>query len=65
MITPIRFLACWVAAHVDDDRGSSLVEYALLTALIALVCIAAVVTFGSKTAGKMLASASSIACPFG
>jgi Flp pilus assembly pilin Flp len=31
------------------ERGASLVEYALLVALIALVCVAAVATFGSKT----------------
>ena len=35
MITPIRFFTAWVAAHVKDDRGASLVEYALLVALIA------------------------------
>ena len=30
----------------DDDRGASLVEYALLVALIALVCIAALSALG-------------------
>ena len=34
------------ARHSRDERGASLVEYALLVALIALVCIAAVTLFG-------------------
>jgi len=32
-----------------DDRGASLVEYALLVALIAIVCIVAVAFFGGAT----------------
>ncbi len=32
------------------ERGASLVEYALLLALIAVVCIAAVTTLGGTTA---------------
>ena len=34
-----------------DDRGASLVEYALLLALIAMVCIAAVTALGNTTSG--------------
>ena len=33
----------------DDERGASLVEYALLVALIAVVCIAAVTALGEST----------------
>jgi len=33
----------------DDERGSSLVEYALLLALIAVVCLVAVNTIGDPT----------------
>lgn len=39
----------------DDElnqRGASLVEYALLVALIALVCIAAVTLLGGTTASQ-------------
>lgn len=36
----------------EDDRGASLVEYALLVALIALVCIAAVSALGSTVSGN-------------
>jgi len=43
-----------------DDRGASLVEYALLVALIAVVCISAVTFFGSSEAGSFTNSANSI-----
>lgn len=39
------------------EGGASLVEYALLLGLIALVCIAAVTTFGSATANSLTSSA--------
>ncbi len=35
-----------------NDRGASLVEYALLIALIAVVCIVAVSLLGSNASGK-------------
>lgn len=31
----------------DDERGASLVEYALLVSLIAVVCLVAVTTLGT------------------
>ncbi|MFP5377841.1 MAG: Flp family type IVb pilin [Acidimicrobiia bacterium] len=45
---------CWawcqanIRARIRDDRGASLVEYALLLALIAVVCIAAITFIGQK-----------------
>jgi pilus assembly protein Flp/PilA len=42
------------------DRGASLVEYALLLALIVVVCIGAVTAFGSATDGSISRSGSSI-----
>ncbi len=46
------FLKAWIQAHVaKTDRGASLVEYALLVALIAVVCIVAI-TFLGKAASK-------------
>ena len=33
-----------------DERGASLIEYALLVALIAIVCVAAVAALGDSTA---------------
>lgn len=38
--------------HADDDRGASLVEYALLLALLAVVCIAALTALGGTTSGS-------------
>lgn len=35
------------------ERGAGLVEYALLLALIALVCVSAVTFFGSQTGGSL------------
>jgi pilus assembly protein Flp/PilA len=37
-----------VVAHRTDDRGASLVEYALLVALIALVAVGAVTALGGN-----------------
>jgi pilus assembly protein Flp/PilA len=46
------FLATWLRAHVDSERGASLVEYALLVALIAVVCIAAITLLGNSASTK-------------
>ena len=49
----IHTLFMAVRARVDDtERGASLVEYALLVALIAVVCIAAVTLLGGAAASK-------------
>ncbi len=37
----------------SDERGASLVEYALLVALIAVVCIAAVIFLGRSGSNKL------------
>ena len=52
MITSFEFLATWLRARVSDDRGASLVEYALLVALIAVVCIAAITLLGNNASTK-------------
>ena len=44
----------------DDDRGASLVEYALLLALIAVVCLSALAFFGSNLRGNIDRSGQSI-----
>jgi pilus assembly protein Flp/PilA len=43
-----------------DDRGASLVEYALLVALIAIVCIGAVTLLGGNTNSNLSGAASSL-----
>jgi pilus assembly protein Flp/PilA len=42
------------------DRGASLVEYALLLALIAVVCIGALTAFGTATDASFSRSSNSI-----
>jgi pilus assembly protein Flp/PilA len=42
------------------DRGASLVEYALLLALIVVVCLGAVTLFGSSTNTSVSRSGNSI-----
>lgn len=43
-----------------DEQGASLVEYALLVALIAVVCIAAVSFIGTKASKKFSTAGSAI-----
>ncbi len=52
MITSYNFLATWLRARFEDEKGASLVEYALLVALIAVVCIAAVTLLGKNASSK-------------
>lgn len=45
--------ATWMRARFGQtERGASLVEYALLVALIAVVCIAAVTLLGNNASDK-------------
>lgn len=44
----------------SDERGASLVEYALLVALIALVCFVAVVFLGTETSESFDSNANSL-----
>ena len=61
MITQWNFFASWMRARFGDtERGASLVEYALLVALIAVVCIAAVTLLGSNASKKFSAVGNSI-----
>jgi pilus assembly protein Flp/PilA len=59
-MTSFQFVAVWIRAHAREDRGASLVEYALLVALIAIVCIAAITMLGSNSSEKFDTVASSI-----
>ena len=52
MITTYQMFRAWVTSRIDDERGASLVEYALLVALIAVVCVAAVTALGTTTSDK-------------
>jgi pilus assembly protein Flp/PilA len=59
-MTSFQFFATWIRAHAKDDRGASLVEYALLVALIAIVCIAAITLLGNNASEKFDVTANSI-----
>lgn len=64
IIDQIRFIASYVASRVTkDERGASMVEYALLLALIAVVCIAAVKTLGSSAAQKFTDVSNNVSNP--
>jgi pilus assembly protein Flp/PilA len=52
MTTAFTFPSAWVTSRIDDERGASLAEYALLVALIAIVCIAAVTALGESASSK-------------
>jgi pilus assembly protein Flp/PilA len=56
----LRFLSPYFAVRAKTERGASLVEYALLVALIAVVCIAAVTTLGKSASSKFTKVGSSI-----
>lgn len=45
----LRLWAATQLASRDDERGASLVEYALLLALIAVVCVGAISVLGNST----------------
>lgn len=52
MALTYQFLQAWLTSKVDSERGANLIEYALLVALIAVVCAAAVSTLGGVTGDK-------------
>lgn len=52
MTLSLEFAGAWLVSQCKTDRGAALVEYALLVALITLVCVAAVTFLGLKVADK-------------
>ena len=60
-MTQFNTLATYLRARFGDtERGASLVEYALLVALIAVVCIAAVTLLGKNASNKFNSVGASI-----
>lgn len=57
--TPLRVRYLQLVAR-QSDRGASLVEYALLVALIAMVCVIAVMFFGGETSRSFSSTTDSI-----
>ena len=61
MISTYEFLATWLRARfADSERGASLVEYALLVALIAVICIIAVQILGEEASKSFSKTGSAI-----
>ena len=61
MLSSYEFLASYLRARfADDERGASLVEYALLVALIAVVCILAITFLGNSASSKFSSVGTSI-----
>jgi pilus assembly protein Flp/PilA len=50
----------WLSALVRDEEGASLVEYILIVALIAVVCIVAITFLGKSAKGKFEYTANTI-----
>ena len=49
----LTILKAWLQAKFSsDERGAALVEYALLVALIAIVCIVAITFLGGEAESK-------------
>ena len=49
-----------IRTRIKSEGGASLIEYALLLAFIAVVCVAAVTLIGQKTSVSLDSSASSL-----
>jgi pilus assembly protein Flp/PilA len=61
MISTYEFLSTWLRARFgDSDRGASMVEYALLVALIAVVCITAIRFLGNSASTSFSSTGSAI-----
>ncbi len=60
MLTSYEYISAWMQARCKTDRGASLVEYALLVALIAVVCILAITFLGKAASSKFSGVGSAI-----
>ena len=61
MLTSYEYVTAWLQARCKTERGASLVEYALLVALIAVVCILAVTFLGKAASSKFSSVGSAVA----
>jgi Flp pilus assembly pilin Flp len=52
MLDILRTISAWFLSRFRSERGASLVEYALLMALIVCVCIGAISFLGQRTGGN-------------
>lgn len=52
MLTHYDFLRTWLTAHAKSERGASMVEYALLVVMIAIVAVGALRLLGGSLSEK-------------
>ena len=57
---PFEFVVGWLRARTRSERGASLVEYALLLALVAAVCVVAITSLGRKASSSFSTLSSQI-----
>ena len=60
MTTVYTFLSAWITSQIRDERGATLVEYALLVALIGVVCVTALTLLGGTASDKFSELSSAI-----
>jgi pilus assembly protein Flp/PilA len=60
VLTYLTQCRLWLGERTDREDGASLVEYALLVALIAVICIVAIAFLGQAASSKFSAVGSSI-----
>ena len=60
MMTSYEFVSAWLQARCKTDRGASLVEYALLLGLIAVVLVGTITALQGAIAGRMGAATSAM-----
>jgi pilus assembly protein Flp/PilA len=63
MLSTYEFVAAWLRTKTDSERGASLVEYALLLALIAVICIVALQFLGQEASQNFSDVGNSISNP--
>jgi pilus assembly protein Flp/PilA len=63
MLSTVEFVAAWLRTKTDSERGASLVEYALLLALIAVICIVALQFLGNEASENFADVGNSINAP--
>lgn len=63
MLSIQTFITWFKARYTGDDRGASLVEYVLLVALIAVVCIVAIGFLGDTASDTFDDTGQSLANP--
>lgn len=59
-LPPLPLIRSALTRFRRDEDGASLVEYVLLVALIAIVCLAAVTLLGTNTSAKLTTAAGAL-----